>query len=82
MKKECCTGVDSHTELCSWAYSFKELDLFRTMLTKLCDEISHIGHTRSCSYDSSNGPDGDYCSCNLHLRKGLIVEARKALEAK
>lgn len=55
---------------------------YRSKLAKLCKEISHIGHLRSCSYGLSDGPAGDYCNCNLHLRKQLILEAREALEGK
>lgn len=49
----------------------------QVLLAQICVEISHIGHTRSCSYDASSGDEGDFCNCNLRLRKQLILEARK-----
>lgn len=32
MKKECCPGVDSHTDLCSWTSCYKERDILVELL--------------------------------------------------
>ena len=49
----------------------------------------HLGHLPDCSFDQTDGPEGDYCTCQLNRRKSeafhriatLKTNAERALGA-
>jgi hypothetical protein len=40
-----------------------------------------LRHTRECSFDSNDSPEGDFCTCGLSTRRKMINERLATLEA-
>lgn len=81
MKKECCTGVDSHEDDCCWTLVFKRIDEQNKEIFRLTEVVSKLNSAGGLLYRSkaftTSGVSPEYATRNweqVHKDLGLDIQ--------